>query len=203
MSRSRHGRTLVRTIRSVILVLFCSSIVAFACSADTGLRCRGAGRAGCHTVQSIRDQIELNKPLWQQYLQSVVGVFHGGLGRDAEPRPRAWFNQFYNTAPCSSSVSRAPEWAASARRSDATLDLPDAAGAGPMSSTGSSSPQRGVPRERARSRLEGLGRLRLPAAVDYRPHEPGALPTRICLLSHFEGIGAHEESQAERPVHLE
>lgn len=77
-------RFLLRELPSVILTLFLSSLVTFIlprlAPGDPAVVLAGAD-ARPETVAAIRDELGLNQPLWQQYLQWMGGLLHGDLGQ--------------------------------------------------------------------------------------------------------------------------
>jgi peptide/nickel transport system permease protein len=76
-------RFLLRELPSVILTLFLSSVVIFIlprlAPGDPAVVLAGAD-ARPETIAAIRDELGLNQPLWQQYLQWMGGLLHGDLG---------------------------------------------------------------------------------------------------------------------------
>ena len=77
-------RFLVRQLPAVIGTLFLSSIVVFIlprlASGDPAVVLAGPDPTP-QVVAAIREQLGLNRPLWEQYLQWMGGLLHGDLGQ--------------------------------------------------------------------------------------------------------------------------
>src|SRR5665648_1075573 len=77
-------RFLIRKLPSVALVAFVSSIIAFIlprlAPGDPAVALAGADATAAQ-VAAIREQIGLNKPLYEQYFQWSGGLFRGNLGQ--------------------------------------------------------------------------------------------------------------------------
>lgn len=75
---------LVRKLPSVLLVLIASSVIAFVlprlAPGDPAVVLAGPDPTP-QVVASIRVDLGLDKPLWEQYLNWVTGLFHGNLGQ--------------------------------------------------------------------------------------------------------------------------
>jgi peptide/nickel transport system permease protein len=77
-------RFLLRQVPAVIVTLFFSSIVTFIlprlAPGDPAVVLAGADPTP-ESVAAIREQLGLNKPVWEQYLQWMGGLLHGDLGQ--------------------------------------------------------------------------------------------------------------------------
>lgn len=77
-------RFLIRKLPSVALVAFVSSIIAFIlprlAPGDPAVVLAGADASRAQ-VAAIREQVGLNKPLYEQYLHWIGGLFRGDLGQ--------------------------------------------------------------------------------------------------------------------------
>lgn len=77
-------RFLIRKLPSVALVAFVSSVIAFIlprlAPGDPAVALAGADATAAQ-IAAIRQQVGLNKPLYEQYLQWVGGLFRGDLGQ--------------------------------------------------------------------------------------------------------------------------
>jgi peptide/nickel transport system permease protein len=77
-------RYLVGRVPSLLLVLFASSIVAFAlprlAPGDVAVAVAGTDSTQAQ-IDAIREQLGLNSPLPAQYWQWISGLFHGDLGQ--------------------------------------------------------------------------------------------------------------------------
>jgi peptide/nickel transport system permease protein len=78
--QSSIGARLLQIVPTMLLV----SVIVFALQhllpGDPAVMLAGDSAGDPHVVAQIRDQLLLNRPLWQQYLHWLVGVLHGNLG---------------------------------------------------------------------------------------------------------------------------
>ena len=74
------GARLVQLLPTILLV----SLIVFALQhlmpGDPAVMLAGESAGDPHVVAQIRDQLLLNRPIWQQYLHWLFAVLHGNLG---------------------------------------------------------------------------------------------------------------------------
>ncbi|UYG16888.1 ABC transporter permease [Brachybacterium huguangmaarense] len=73
------GRRLLAMIPALFGVLICVFLLTRVLPGDPARTLAGE-QADPETVQRIRDQMGLDKPLWSQFVTYLSGVFHGDLG---------------------------------------------------------------------------------------------------------------------------
>ena len=78
--QSSIGTRLLQIVPTILLV----SVIVFALQhllpGDPAVMLAGNSAGDPHVVAQIRDQLLLNRPLWEQYLHWLAGVLHGNLG---------------------------------------------------------------------------------------------------------------------------
>jgi peptide/nickel transport system permease protein len=78
--QSSIGTRLLQIVPTILLV----SLIVFALQhllpGDPAVMLAGDSAGDPHVVAQIRDQLLLNRPVWQQYLHWLAGVLHGNLG---------------------------------------------------------------------------------------------------------------------------
>jgi peptide/nickel transport system permease protein len=78
--QSSIGARLLQIVPTILLV----SLIVFALQhllpGDPAVMLAGDSAGDPHVVAQIRDQLLLNRPLWEQYLHWLAGVLHGNLG---------------------------------------------------------------------------------------------------------------------------
>jgi peptide/nickel transport system permease protein len=78
--QSSIGTRLLQIVPTILLV----SVIVFALQhllpGDPAVMLAGDSAGDPHVVAQIRDQLLLNRPLWEQYLHWLAGVLHGNLG---------------------------------------------------------------------------------------------------------------------------
>jgi peptide/nickel transport system permease protein len=78
--QSSIGTRLLQIVPTILLV----SVIVFALQhllpGDPAVLLAGDSAGDPHVVAQIRDQLLLNRPLWEQYVHWLAGVLHGNLG---------------------------------------------------------------------------------------------------------------------------
>jgi peptide/nickel transport system permease protein len=78
--QSSIGARLLQILPTILLV----SLIVFALQhllpGDPAVMLAGDSAGDAHVVAQIRDQLMLNRPIWEQYLHWLAGVLHGNLG---------------------------------------------------------------------------------------------------------------------------
>ena len=78
------GKFILKRIGQLILSLFIASILVFIfvrlSDTDPVAVILGGKQTSQETIQAIKEKFNLDKPLFQQYLLWIDGLFHGDLG---------------------------------------------------------------------------------------------------------------------------